>query len=167
MIDNNNILYIKRKKKIRCDKITEITEELNKIEPHNHYELVFKGKINLNENFENKQEKINEQKIEQKKEENRYKEENKRVNYNKENEVEKGDGIEINPLEFKKTNPNNIIISYENKIEVLYNKNATFTEKAKRNMMKIILPIRLKTVLRGYIRRIICPLIIKRTKMHK
>ena len=152
MIDNNNILYIKRKKKMKCDKITEITEELNKIEPHNHYELVFKGKIN-----------INDKDISQEEKEINPKNQSEKVNYNKENEVQKREGIEINPLEFKKENPNNIIISYDDKIEVLYNKNSpTFTEKAKRNMMKIILPIRLKTVLKGYIRRTICPLIIKR-----
>jgi hypothetical protein len=94
-------------------------------------------------------------------------EEEKKKNDNEENEVEKGDGKEINSSELKneKKNPNNIIISYENKLEVLYNKNApSFTEKAKRNMMKIILPIRLKTVLREHIRKRICPLLIKALK---
>ena len=32
--------------------MTEIYEELNKIEPNNHYELVCEGKINLNQNLE-------------------------------------------------------------------------------------------------------------------
>ena len=180
MIDNNNILYVKRKNKIKFDKMTEITEELNKIEPNNHYELIFKGKINLNENLENMNIEKNEEKA--KKSENFekngkneiteeikiYVEEKKKKNYNEENEVEKGDGLEINPLEIKKNKPNNIIISYENKIEVLYNKNASeFTEKAKKNMMKIILPIRLKTVLREYIRKSVYPLLIKKLKIKK
>ena len=202
MIENNNILYIKKLKKAKLDKMTEITEELNKIEPNNHYELVFEGKINLNQNIE-KLEKIekdlekedNMEKIENmenlklrnknnrknKRNKNKGKkeisntqeekisipEEEKKKNYNEENEVKKGDRIEINSAELKneKKNPNNIIISYENKLEVLYNKNApSFTEKAKRNMMKIILPIRLKTVLREHIRKRICPLLIKSLK---
>ncbi len=52
-------------------------------------------------------------------------------------------------------------------MEVLYNKNAIFTAQAKKNMMKIILPIRLKTTLREYVRRDICPLLIKRMKAKK
>ena len=202
MIENNNILYIKKLKKTKYDKMTEITEELNKIEPNNHYELVFEGKINLDQNIE-KLEKVekdlekkdNMEKVENmenlklrnknnrknKKHKNKGKkeisntpeeiictpEEEKKKNDNEENEVEKGDGKEINSSELKneKKNPNNIIISYENKLEVLYNKNApSFTEKAKRNMMKIILPIRLKTVLREHIRKRICPLLIKALK---
>ena len=39
-------------KKTKHDKMTEIYEELNKIEPNNHYELVCEGKINLNQNLE-------------------------------------------------------------------------------------------------------------------
>ena len=202
MIENNNILYIKKLKKPKHDKMTEITEELNKIEPNNHYELVFEGKINLNQNIEklgkvekDLEIKDNMEKVENmenlklrnknnrknKKHKNKGKkeisnapeekictsEEEKKKIHNEENEVEKGDEIEINSAELKneKKNPNNIIISYENKLEVLYNKNApSFTEKAKRNMMKIILPIRLKTVLREHIRKRICPLLIKALK---
>jgi len=40
------------------------------------------------------------------------------------------------------------------------NKDTIFTEKAKKNMMKIILPIRLKTTLREFIHRNIFPLLI-------
>ena len=170
MIDNNNILYVKRKKKIKCDKMTEITEELNKIEPNNHYELIFKGKINFNENIDNMniEKNNNKQKNEISAEINLSLDEKKKKNYNEENEIDKGEGLEINPLEIKKNKLNNIIISYENKIEVLYNKNSEgFTEKAKKNMMKIILPIRLKTVLREYNRKNVFQLLIKRLKIKK
>ena len=186
IIVNNDNLFIQKIKKKQCDKITEITEELNKIEPNNHYELIFEGLINLNEDFSKKDNNlINSNKNENiidnnkqefsfiKKESNDKKQEinninvpNKNTNYNLTNEIEKENGLEINPLEIKKTknNANNIFISYENKLEVLYNPNAIFTEKAKRNMMKIILPIRLKTTLRDFIYRSIFPLLINNLK---
>ena len=170
MIDNNNILYIKRLKKRKFDKMTEITEELNKIEPNNHYELIFKGKINLNENLEtNKNEDKNENEPTPKEEkEKNFEEEKSKKNYNEENEVDKGNGLEINPIELKNgKTPNNIIISYEKNIEVLYNKNPTFTEKAKKNIMRIILPIRLKTTLREYVRKKVFPFLIKSMKTKK
>ena len=56
-------------------------------------------------------------------------------NFNENNIVEKENEIEINP------------------IEVFKNKNSAFAEKAKENILKIILPIRLKIVLKGYIRK--------------
>ncbi len=113
MIDNNNILYIKRLKKRKLDKMTEITEELNKIEPNNHYELIFKGKINLNENLgnmkiENKEDNNkNEDKNENKTTPNEEKENNSeegknKKNSNEEKAIDKGNGLEINPLEIKK-----------------------------------------------------------------
>ena len=186
IIVNNDNLFIQKITKKQCDKITEITEELNKIEPNNHYELIFEGLINLNEDFNKKESNIissnkNENIIDNnkqefsliKKESNDKKQEinninvpNRNINYNLTNEIEKENGLEINPLEIKKTknNNNNIFISYENKLEVLYNPNAIFTEKAKRNMMKIILPIRLKTTLREFIHRSIFPLLINNLK---
>ncbi len=183
MIDNNNILNIKRIKKKKCDKITEITEELNKIEPDNHYELIFKGIINLEKmnisqsintintiNSDNKEiVKENEETISAPKEEKIEDVNTKKKDYNEENEIHITGGLEINPLELKRTknNHNNIFISYEDKIEVLYNKNAIFTEKAKKNLMKIILPIRLKTTLREYIRKQIYPLLVKKLKKIK
>ena len=92
--------------------------------------------------------------------------ENRKINYNINNEIDKCDGLEINPYELNRTknNENNIYISYENKIEVLNNKNSIFKEKAKKNMMKIILPIRLKTTLRDYIHRNILPILINKLK---
>ena len=180
MIDNNNILNIKRIKKKKCDKITEITEELNKIEPDNHYELIFKGILNLEKmnisqsnntiNNDNKEiVKEKEETISPTKEEKIEDVNTKKKDYNEGNEIHIAGGLEINPVELKRTknNPNNIFISYEDKIEVLYNKNAIFTEKAKRNLMKIILPIRLKTTLREYIRKQIYPLLVKKLKKIK
>jgi hypothetical protein len=49
-------------------------------------------------------------------------------------------------------------------MDVLNSKNDIFTEKAKRNMMKIILPIRLKSTLREYIRKNIYPFLISNLK---
>lgn len=186
IIVNSDNIFIQKIKKKQCDKITEITEELNRIEPNNHYELIFEGLINLNEDFSKKENNlINSNKNENiidnnkqeisffKKESNEKRQEinninapNRNANYNLTNEIEKENGLEINPLEIKKTknNSNNIFISYENKLEVLYNPNAIFTEKAKRNMMKIILPIRLKTTLRDFIHRSIFPLLISNLK---
>ena len=162
MIDNNNILLIKGNKKRKCDKITEITEELNKIEPNNHYELIYEG-INLNEKLENLLNEKNDNINNIKDNENNI---NEKKNIYENNEVEKGEALEINPIEMKKTknNINNIFISYENKMEVLNSKEAIFTEKAKRNLMKIILPIRLKTTLREYVRKNTFPLLISNLK---
>ena len=152
MIDNNNSILLKNSKKNMHDEITEITEELNKIVPNNHYELVFEGIIlDLNQKLDN---------IQKEKEK-----ENKKI-YNESNEIEKGEGLEINPMEMKRTKNNidNIFISYENKMGVLSSKDDIYTEKAKRNMMKIILPIRLKSTLREYVRKNTYPLLISNLK---
>ena len=178
IIVNDNNLYIEQIKKNTCDKITEITEELNRIEPNNHYELIFEGIINLNEDIvnSNKNNLIDKNrqefsyiKTKQKKDDEVVLDNNnlkKNKNYNVNNEIDKCDTLEINPYEIKRTknNTNNIFISYENKIEMLNNKNDIFTEKAKKNMMKIILPIRLKTTLRDFIRRNTLPLLINNLK---
>ena len=154
MIDNNNTLLLKNSKKNKRDEITEITEELNKIEPNNHYELIFEGIIfDLNHKLDNiqkeKENKINDKKI-----------------YNENNEIEKGEELEINSMEMTKTknNGNNIFISKEDKMEVLNSKDDIFAEKAKRNMMKIILPIRLKSTIREYVRKNTYPLLVSNLK---
>ena len=59
------------------------------------------------------------------------------------NEIDKVDSLEINTLEMKKSNKK------ETKFEKI------LTEKAKKNMMRIILPIRLKKILKEFVRRIV------------
>ena len=168
IVKKNNI-FIRGTQKIQYDKITEITEELNRIEPNNHYELIFEGRINLNEDItKTKNIANNNNIIDNKRQELSYIRDDEKdkiiikdisKNYNLNNEIDKCNALEINPLEIRRTN-NNIIISHEDKLEVLYNKDTVFTEKAKKNMMKIILPIRLKTTLREFIHRNIFPLLI-------
>jgi hypothetical protein len=84
---------------------------------------------------------------------------NLNINYNLTNKIEKKHNIEIKPTIMKKTK-NNILVTHENIFEVLNRNNSIFTEKAKRNMMKIILPIKLKITLRKFIHRSIFSLLI-------
>ena len=63
--------------------------------------------------------------------------------FNKINEIDKRDSLEINTLEMKKSNEK------ETKSENI------LTEKVKKNIMRIILPIRLKKVLKEFVQRII------------
>ena len=180
-IFNNYDLYIKAKKIKKCDKTTEITEELNKVEPTKHSEIIFKG-INIKKEEENKCNNLNNNIInitnDIDKDNNMINNENEIIlkskkkdininkNYNKINEIEKGDGLEINPYELQKTqnNTNNIFISYENKIEMLNNKESIYKEKAKINMMKIILPIKIKTVLKQWIKKNVLKILINNLK---
>ena len=75
------------------------------------------------------------------------------VNYNLINEIEKGDALEINPYEIKRTKINKKEISKQNDINVIVSKDNIFNEKSKKNLMKIILPIRLKEILIKYIKK--------------
>ena len=153
MVVNNDILFINKVKKKICNKMTEITEELNGIEPNNHYELILQGKIN-NENNNI----INEKAPIVKTDNPANKKRN--INYNKSNEVEKGNCLEINTIELKRTNNGSInIVNTGNN-----NNSSVFTEKAKNNLIKIILPIRIKTTLKDFIHRSIFPLLINNLK---
>ena len=179
MIDNSNILYIKRKKKKRIDKLdkmTEITKQLNEngLKPNNHYELFFEGKPILNEKIEGnkneqKEENINNKTKKKSKKGKKEKKEKEKIcmepeekisqdkskkYYNEENIVHKVYEIQINPIESYKLN-------FGNKIEHSDNQKEEFTEKAKNTMMKIILPIRLKTVLRKFVRKNVYTLLNK------
>lgn len=159
IINNEQILIanIGDKKMIeQNDKKAEKTEELNNIESNNHLNNINKNNIIDN----NKQEFSYIQKEEKESTLNDNKKRN--IDYNLTNEIEKGNSLEINPIIMKKTknNENDILIAHENILEVLYNNNSIFTEKAKRNMMKIILPIKLKITLREFIHRSIFHLLI-------
>ena len=190
-IFNNDNLYIICEKK-KCDKTTEISEEINKIEPSTHSELVFQGIsikkdipnentiniINENNNIVDNTENNNKIKLKENKKiildneisnninlnfENK---KDKNVNYNKVNEIEKGDGIEINPYEIKRTqnNINNTFISYENRMQMLNDKNSIYIEKAKKNIVKIILPIKIKTFLKEWIKKNVYKVLINNLK---
>ena len=175
LISDNENIHIKGNNKQKCDKMTEISEEINKIEPNNNSEKT----INNNEIVENKINIINEDSKEGDNTNNNkvileVKQElefinNKKpklTNYNEINEIEKGDGLEINPYEMKRTqnNINNIFISYENNMQMPNNKNNIFNEKAKKNMMKIILPVKIKTILKDWVKKNIFKLLINKLR---
>ena len=84
------------------------------------------------------------------------------VNYNLTNEIEKGDALEINPYEIKRTKISNKI-SPQNNIEVFASYDL-FTEKSKNNLTKIIFPIRLKKVFIQYMKKIYFPELINQLR---
>ena len=84
------------------------------------------------------------------------------VNYNLINEVEKGEALEINPYEIKRTKISNKI-SPQNNIEVFASYNL-FNEKSKNNLTKIIFPIRLKKVFIQYMKKIYFPELINQLR---
>ena len=149
----NNNLFIKQKKIKKCDKMTEITDDLNIIVPCNNYELfiekIIKKIIYINNN---------EQQLSFIKDtlNNTNKNIYKSINL----EINKENALEINPLIIKNTSE----ITKENEMNILYNRYAIFTQKAKNNMMKMILPIKIKVTLRQFIHRNIFPLLIKQLK---
>jgi len=145
----NNNLFIRKKKIKKCDKMTEITEDFNLILPCNNYELYIERIIKKIIYINNK-----EQEISFIKELGTDKKKIINLEINKEN------SLEINPLLFKKTPE----ITRENSLAIYYNKYAYFTRKAKKNMIKMILPIKLKSTLRDFVRRNTLPLLIKRLK---
>ena len=150
--DININIFIKQKMKESCEKMTEITEELNPILPCNNYELyierIIKNIIYINTK---EQELSFIKKID---------EDKNKIIYNNNNlEIYKDEALEINPLMIKQS-----AITKENNIEIPFNKYCFFTEKAKTNMVKMILPIKLKTTLREFVQRNTFPLLIKYLK---
>ena len=135
LISNKSDFIIKSKEKEKCDKMTEITEEMNIIKSDTDKNILEKE----NNSIEYRKE-IKEKKIEIK-------------NYNSVNEIEKGEALEINPYEIKRTKINKKEISKQNDINVIVSKDNIFKEKSKNNLMKIILPIRLKETLIKYIKK--------------
>ena len=63
-----------------------------------------------------------------------------------------------------KNNINNMFICYENNTQVLNNKDSIYLEKAKNNIMKIILPIKIKNILKERSQNLIFNLLIKLSK---
>jgi len=149
----NNNLFIKQKKIKKCDKMTEITDDLNIIVPCNNYELfiekIIKKIIYINNN---------EQQLSFIKD--TLNNTNKKIYKSINLEINKENALEINPLIIKNTSE----ITKENEMNILYNRYAIFTQKAKNNMMKMILPIKIKVTLRQFIHRNIFPLLIKQLK---
>ena len=158
VVVNNDILFISKVKKQQSNKMTEITEELNGIEPNNHYELILQGKIKNTNNNNIINEKDHNEKFSIAKTDNTANK-TRNINYNISNEIEKGNCLEINTIELKRTNIGSI-----NVISTDSNNNSVFTEKAKNNLIKIILPIRIKTTLKDFIHRSIFPLLINNLK---
>ena len=145
-------IFIKSKKKKRCEKMTEITEELNPILPCNIYELSIDRIIRKILYINNNEQELS---FIKKNEDGKNK-----IIYNNINlEIYKDDALEINPLMMKQS-----LITKENDINIPFNKYTFFTKKAKNNMMKMILPIRLKTTLREFVQRNTFPLLIKYLK---
>ena len=160
IMNNTNNIDFKGKIVEKCDKVTEISNDLIKLEPDNHSELIFNGVIDNNNN--------NNVILKETKEFQIIKKENKnpKNNYNIINEIEKADALEINPFEMRRTqnNTENIFISNADKMEFLNNKESIYNDKAKKNMMRIILPIRIKKILKEWIKSNIFKLLINNLK---
>ena len=181
IMNNTNNIDFKGKIVEKCDKMTEISNDLIKLEPDNHSELIYKG-IMENKNKEKNSENLinfengnnnNNVILKEKKEfqiinnnPNHKIDINKNKNYNIINEIEKADALEINPFEMRRTqnNTENIFISNADKMEFLNNKESIYNDKAKKNMMKIILPIRIKKILKEWIKSNIFKLLINNLK---
>ena len=175
IIKLNDNLIIKDKFENKIN--NKISDNLKNVKPSSHYELKINNELSPKNNLINKNcngdeyielnrnnkknfslEKNSLQFIKEKR--------SQREIYNKINEIEIGDGIEINPYEIKRTknNINNNFISYENKTQILNNKDTIFTEKAKNNMMKIIFPIKIQKVLKDWTKRNVFRLLLKISK---
>ena len=156
-----NMMFIKKSKIKKKDKKMEISEELiNKNDFNKKNEIDKKESLEINPKEKEKDiEKVNTnltidknmiyiKRIKIKKQE-KMTEINEEIihanDFNKKNEIEKKESLEINPKEFKKDEKD--IKNKETKL------GKTFTEKAKNHMMKMILPIRLKGTLKEYIRK--------------
>ena len=133
--------------------MTEITEDLNLILPCNNYELFIEKIINKIIYVNNNEQQLSFIK-------DPLDNTNKKIYKNIYLEINKENALEINPLIIKNTPE----ITKENEMQILYNKYAIFTQKARKNMIKMILPIKIKVTLRQFIHRNIFPLLIKQLK---
>ena len=132
LISNKSDFSIKNEEKKKSDKMT-ITEENNEIKTDKN--IFIKENKNI-EYIKNKKENKNEIK-----------------NYNLINEIEKGDALEINPYEIKRTKIKTNKISQQNNIKILVSDNNIPNQKTKNNLMKMIFPIKLKEILLKNIRK--------------
>ena len=207
IICDNDKLNIEGKNTNKCDQVTEITNEINIMEPDNHYQLIFnptnikkesgengnnkkvefENEINIESSMQNEDMIENENKTILKKNQqfeiinkiennipgiitnSNENKKSKNKNYNLVNEIEKGDALEINPFEMRRTqnNNDNIFISNENKIEFLNNKESIYSDKAKKNMMRIILPIKMKSIIREKVKKMAYKYLIHNLKEMK
>ena len=142
---------------------------MNEIEPTNYLNLVIdsKEKFNIyndNDNIgqnknNNKTFCIERQEFEfiNKNTTKKYIKETKNLDYNKINEIEKGNSLEINPYILRRS-INNI------KFQILNNKDFNYTERAKNNVVKTISLINIKKVLKEYIKKNTFKRLIKNLK---
>ena len=146
LISNKSDFSIKNEEKKKSDKMT-ITEENNEIKTDKN--IFIKENKNI-EYIKNKKENKNEIK-----------------NYNLINEIEKGDALEINPYEIKRTKIKTNKISQQNNIKILVpnNNNNIPNQKTKNNLMKMIFPIKLKEILLKNIRKRYFTDLINKLKM--
>ena len=144
LISNKSDFSIKNEEKKKSDKMT-ITEENNEIKTDKN--IFIKENKNI-EYIKNKKENKNEIK-----------------NYNLINEIEKGDALEINPYEIKRTKIKTNKISQQNNIKILVSDNNISNQKTKNNLMKMIFPIKLKEILLKNIRKRYFTDLINKLKM--
>ena len=133
LISNKSDFSIKHKERKKCDKMTT-TEEINGLKENKNILM---------------QENKSMEYIKKKKEDK-----NEIKNYNLVNEIEKGDALEINPYEIKRTKIKTNKISKQNNIKVLVSKIDNISnQKTKNNLMKMLFPIKLKEILLKNIRK--------------
>ena len=144
LISNKSDFSIKNEEKKKSDKMTT-TEENNEIKTDKN--IFIKENKNI-EYIKNKKENKNEIK-----------------NYNLINEIEKGDALEINPYEIKRTKIKTNKISQQNNIKILVSDNNIPNQKTKNNLMKMIFPIKLKEILLKNIRKRYFTDLINKLKM--
>ena len=144
LISNKSDFSIKNEEKKKSDKMT-ITEENNEIKTDKNSFIRENKSI---EYIKNKNENKNEIK-----------------NYNLINEIEKGDALEINPYEIKRTKIKTNKISQQNNIKILVSDNNIPNQKTKNNLMKMIFPIKLKEILLKNIRKRYFTDLINKLKM--
>ena len=142
LINNNNLknkkinLIIEKKENILLNQNKEKTKENNDINETNNglnlKKYIKKDELDMNDKKEKQKSPI-------------INEKNIVNNYNTNNEIDNKNGLEINPDEIKKTKNNNESISIQNRIQFLRKKKSNQNKNAKANMIKMILPIRIKT----------------------